>query len=122
MDVYNAITNMLLLVPSYGAISNIPKTGTGLPHTLESLAHIDLCVDAVTTVLQIGPKWQRQVFDGTIQALKWLLFSLPDYTKDLVSVKNLLTGEGNWTCANKVMGCMVDTDTGTVALPDQNPQ
>ena len=40
-DVANALVDMKLPVPSYDAISGIPATRPGPPHTPESLAHID---------------------------------------------------------------------------------
>ena len=44
-DVANALVNTDLPVPSYGAISEIPATGPGPPHTLESLTHIYFYMD-----------------------------------------------------------------------------
>ena len=43
--------------------------------------------------------------------------SLPGELKDLVSVKKLLTGEGDWTCVKEVLGWILDTEAGTVTLP-----
>ena len=40
IDVENALVDTDLPVPSYGAIFEIPATGPGPPHTLESLTHI----------------------------------------------------------------------------------
>ena len=40
-DVANIIIIALLLVPSYNGIAKIPKTGPGLPHTMDIHAHID---------------------------------------------------------------------------------
>ena len=94
MDMAYAIVNTRLLVPSYGAITNIPMTGTGLAHTLEILTHIECYIYEVITVVQGGPKQQHQVFDGTVQTLKWSFLSLPYKTKYLGSIKNILTGEG----------------------------
>ena len=36
-----------------------------------------------------------------------------------MSTKKLLEGEGNWTCVKKVLGWMVVTKLGTVALPER---
>ena len=58
----------------------------------------------VITLVQGGAEQKRQVFDGTVQALKWLFPPLPDETKDSVIVKKLKAGEGNWTCVKEVMG------------------
>ena len=40
-DVANALVHTSILVPAYGAISEIPETGPGPPHTIDSLTHID---------------------------------------------------------------------------------
>ena len=85
-DVENALVDTDFPVPSYGAILEIPSTGTGPPHTLQSLTHIDCYMDDVISVVYGGPDCLHQVFDGTVRALKWLFLSLPVDTKDSVSV------------------------------------
>ena len=47
IDVANALVNTDLPVSSYGAISEIPATGPGAPHTPESLTHIDCYMDDI---------------------------------------------------------------------------
>ena len=54
-------------------------------------------MDDVITAVQGGADRQREVFDGTFRALKCLFMSLPDETKDSVSIKKLMVGEGDWT-------------------------
>ena len=54
--------------------------------------------------------------------LKWLPPSLPAEIKNSVSVKNLMEGEGDWTCAKEVLGRIVDTKTGIVVLPERKLQ
>ena len=54
-DVANALVDSELPVPEYGAISKIPSTGPGPPHTPESLTHIDCYMDDVISVVQGGP-------------------------------------------------------------------
>ena len=39
-----------------------------------------------------------------------------------MSVKNLLAGEGGWACIKEVLGWIIDTKAGTVALPDRKIQ
>ena len=45
--------------------------------------------------------------------------SLPGETKDSVSGKKLMAGEGNWTCKKEVLGWLTNTEAGTVALHEQ---
>ena len=108
-DVANALVDSEIPVPSYGVISEIPSTGPGPPHTQESLTHIDCCMDGIVSVVQGGVDRQHRVFDGTVRALKWLFSSLPRELKDLVSVKKLVAGEGDWTCVKEVLGWILDT-------------
>ena len=48
--------------------------------------------------------------------------SLPGEAKDLVSAKKLIVGEGGWTCFKEVLGWIIDTEAGTVALPEHKLQ
>ena len=66
--------------------------------------------------MQSGPDRQHRVFDGTVRALKWIFPSLTGDSKDLVRVKNLLEGEGNWTFSEEVLGWTLDTEAGTITL------
>ena len=119
-DVANALVNSELPVPSYGVISDIPATGLGLPHTLESLTNIACYMDDVISVVQGGPDCQHQVFDGTVCALKWLFPPLPGELKDSVSMKKLRAGEVDWTCVKEVLGWILYKEAGTVTLPERN--
>ena len=91
-DVVNALVDTDLHVLSYDAISKIPATGPGPPHTPESLAHIDFYMDDIISAVQGGPYRQHRVFEGTVCALKWIFPSLPEELKDSVNVKNLVAG------------------------------
>ena len=51
-------------------------------------------MDDIISVVQGGLDHQHRVFDGTVRALKWLFPSSPMDSKDLVSIKKLLAGEG----------------------------
>ena len=53
-DVANSQVDTDLLVLSYGAISEIPDTRTGPPHTPESLTYIDLYIDDFISAVQGG--------------------------------------------------------------------
>ena len=52
-------------------------------------------MDDVISVVQGGAEKQHRVFDGTVHDLKWIFPSLLGESKELVSVKNLLGGEGD---------------------------
>ena len=73
----------------------------------------------VISVVQGVPDHQHQVFDGTVRALKWIFPSLPGEIKDSVSAKELVVGEGDWTCVKEVLGWIIDTEAGAVNLPER---
>ena len=54
-DVTNALVYTDLPVPSYGAISKIPATGPGPPHTPESLTRIDCYMGDIISAVQRDP-------------------------------------------------------------------
>ena len=91
----NALVHTLLPATAYGAILAIPETSPGPPHTIGSLTHIDCYMDNMITAVQEGTDRQHKVFDGTVQALKWIFLSLYVKTKDSVSAKKLMKGKGD---------------------------
>ena len=117
-NVDNTLVDTYLPVPVYGVIYALPATDPGPPYTPESLTHIDCYIYDVISVVQGGAKRQHQLFDSAVRALKWILPSLQGEAKDLVSVKKLLAREGGWSCVKEVHGWIVDTEAGTVALPE----
>ena len=118
----NALVNAYLPVPAHGDISVLPAIETRPPHTPESLTHIDCYMDDVISTVQGGTERQHRVFNSTLYALKWLPPLLPRESKDSMSVKKLLTREGDWECVKEVLGWIIDTKSGTVALPERNLQ
>ena len=121
-DVANALIDTDLPVPAYGAISDLPSTGPVPPHTRRNLAHIDCYLNDIISVVQGGPERQHQVFNRKVCTLKCLFPSLPRESKDSVSVKKLLAGEGGWTCFREVLGWIIETKAGTVALQEHKLQ
>ena len=119
-DVANALVDTDLLVPSYGAISDIPETGLVPPHTPESLLHIYYFMDDVISAVQGVQDCQHQVFDGTVRALKWLFLSLPGELKDSVNLKNLVAKKGDWTCVKEVLWWILDIEAEAVTLLERN--
>ena len=114
----NTLADTDLLVPSYGAISEIPTTGPGPPHTPESLTHIDCYMDDVISAVKGLLDHQQRVFDGTVCAFKWIFLSLMVKLKYSVSVRKLVAGEGDWTCVKEALGWILDTEAGTATLSE----
>ena len=42
--------------------------------------------------------------------------------KDSVSVKKIVAGEDYWTCVKEVLGWTLNTEEGTVTLPERKPE
>ena len=63
-DVTNTLVDTDLLFLSYGAISKIPATGLGAPHTPGSLTHIYCYMDDIISAVQGGPDCQHRVFQA----------------------------------------------------------
>ena len=92
------------------------------PHTRRSLTHIDCYMDDVISAVHVRTERRHQVFDRILCALKWLFPSIPGEAKDSVSFKKLLKVEGDWSCINDFLRWIIDTEAGTVALPERNIQ
>ena len=60
---------------------------------------------------------QQRVSELTLRALKEISPSLPAETKDSVSLKKALQGDGDWKTTKEILGCMVNTEDGTLRLP-----
>ena len=67
-------------------------------------------------VVHGGTELQRQVFNGTLQSLKWFLLYFTGETKDLVRIKKLRVGDRDCTFVKEVLGRMVDAEASTIAL------
>ena len=59
-DVANALVHTSLPVTAYGAILEIPETGPGPPHTIDSLTHIYCYMEDVITTMQGGGRPSTQ--------------------------------------------------------------
>ena len=59
---------------------------------------------------------QQHVSELTLRALKEIFPSLPKETKDSVSLKKALQGDGNWKTTKEILGWMVNTKDGTLRL------
>ena len=81
------------------------------PHTNKSLARIHLYMDDAISVVQGRPD-----FSPCPQVA---FLYLPGESKDLVSIKNLLAGEGGWSCAKEVLGWTLNMEGVTVILQDK---
>ena len=93
-----------------------PSNRAAPPHTNESLTHIDFYMDGIISAVQGGPDRHDKFFDGTVCALKWLFLSLTGESNDLVRVKRILAGEGDWACVKEVLGWTLYTEVGMPPL------
>ena len=79
-------------------------------------------MDYAISPVQGGAERQHRFFYSTVRALKWIFPLIPVEAKDSVSVKNLLVGEVDWECVKEFLGCIIDIEVGTVALPERKLQ
>ena len=86
-------------------------THLGYPHPY--LLHID----NVIVLLQGRSDFHTQVFNGMVWVLKSLFPYLEYKVKELLSIKRLRVGEGEWTCIKEFIGWVMETKSGTVTLP-----
>ena len=77
-------------------------------------------MDNVISAVQGGTYHHQRVFDGTVLALEWLLLSLLGDLKDSVRMKKLVAGEGYRACVKEVLEWILETEAGTVNLPENN--
>ena len=89
----NSLVDVLFLVPWYGAFSKIINTGVGLSQTPYDITHIDSYMSYVVTMVQFRIACQTQVFDRTVQDLKWILPYFPEKSKYSARFKKILVGE-----------------------------
>ena len=73
-------------------------------------------MDDLLSATQGDRTQQQRVSKITLRALKEIFPSLPAETKDLISLKKALQGDGDWTTTKEILGWMVDTEDGTLTL------
>ena len=73
-------------------------------------------MDDLLSATQGDRTQQQRVSELTLRALKEIFPSLPAETKDSVSLKKELQGDGEWTTTKEILGWMVDTEYGTLRI------
>ena len=123
-DVANALVNADLHIPAYGAISAPPAPETPPPLPTLRKASPIYTVIWMTSLPRYrgGTERQHQLFDSTVCALKWPPPLLPGEANDSESVNNILAREGDWECVKEVLKRIIDTEAGTIALPERKLQ
>ena len=66
-------------------------------------------MDDLLSATQGDRTQQQRVYELTLRALKEIFPSLPAETKDSVSLKKALQGDGNWTTTKEILVWTVDT-------------
>ena len=73
-------------------------------------------MDDLLSATQGDRMQQQRVSDITLRALKEISPSLPKQTKNLVSLKKALQGDGDWKTTKEILGWIVNTDEGTLII------
>ena len=89
----NSLVDVLFLVPCYGDFSKIINTGAGLSQTPYNLTHIDSYMNYVVTMVQVRMYCHTQVFDGTVQYIKWIFSYFPYKSNYSTRFKKILVGD-----------------------------
>ena len=77
----------------------------------------EVYMDDLLSATQWNRTQQQHVSELTLRDLKEIFPSLPAETKDSVSLKKSLQGDGDWMTTKEILGWMVDTEDGTLRLP-----
>ena len=73
-------------------------------------------MDDLLSATQGDRTQQQRVSELTLQAIKEIFSSLPNKTKDSVSLKKALQGDGDWKTTKEILGWMVSTEDGSLRL------
>ena len=116
-DVANQLINQPdIPVPSYGPTNNLYHTVTSPTASPSRLQYADVYVDDINCVTQGDAEQQRRVSELVLQALKDVYPHVPGETKDSVSLKKALAGDGDWNQVKEILGWIVDTRLATLRL------
>ena len=74
-------------------------------------------MDDLLSATQGDRRQQQRFSELTLRALKEIFPYLPKETKDSVSLKKALQGDGDWKTTKEILGWMVNTEDGTLRLP-----
>ena len=80
------------------------------------LQYADVYVDDINYVTQGDALQQQRVSELVLKALKDIYPHVPGETKDSVSLKKALAGDGDWNQVKEILGWIVDTRLGTLRL------
>ena len=116
-DVANQLINQPdAPVPSYGPTRALYHTVSSPTASPSRLQYADVYVDDINCVTQGDALQQQRVSELVLKALKDIYPHVPGETKDSVSLKKALAGDGDWNQVKEILGWIVDTRLGTLRL------
>ena len=115
------IANQLINQPdtptsSYGPTHNLYHTISSPTASPSRLQHADVYVDDINCVAQGDALQQQRVTELILRALKDIYPAVPGETKDSVSLKKALAGDGDWSQTKEILGWVIDTRLSTLRL------
>ena len=116
-DVANQLINQPNTpVPIYGPTSDLYHTVSSPTASPSRLQHADVYVDDINCVAQGDALQQQRVTELVLQALKDVYPTVIGETKDSVSLKKALAGDGDWSQVKEILGWIIDTRLSTLRL------
>jgi hypothetical protein len=95
-----------------------PDCNPTLPTVGAPAAYVDVFVDDFVGLAQ---KHKQQVRCTLLEAVNEVFWPLspsdPPKQQELVSIKNLLEGDGSWSTIKRVLGWILDMESLTICLP-----
>ena len=103
-------------VPTYPPTASLYATSP--PPTLSNkhLQYVDVYMDDLNCATQGDSVQQRRVTELTIRSLKEVYPSIPQETRDSVSLKKELTGDGDWELEKEILDWIINTADGTLRV------
>lgn len=102
--------------PAYAPTRDLYHTVASPTASSSRLQHLDVYVDDINCITQGDALQQQRVTELVLRTLKDVHPAVAGETKDSVSLKNALAGDGDWNQVKEIIGWIVDTRIFTLRL------
>ena len=92
------------------------KTANGATTSTDRLQYVDVYMDDLIGSVQEDPVQKQRASKLAIRTLKDILPSLTGELKESSSLKKALVRDGEWEIIKEILGWVIDTHWGTLAL------
>ena len=105
--------------PTYPPTASLYTTSPSPTSSNKRLQYVNVYMDDLNCATQGDSDQQRRVTELTIRSLKEVYPSIPQETRDSVSLKKELTGDGDWELEKEILGWIINTADGTLRLSNK---